>query len=100
MVFDGVAEYFFFYEFGARFNFIAIDYLIYTRELINNMKESYPLLPLFPGIALISFFILLSVRKWLVLPMEFTTFLLLSKITRSITKPFMPTWMTRWSSKI
>ena len=70
MVFGGVTEYFFFYEFGVRFNFIAIDYLIYTRELINNMKESYPLLPLFSGMALLSLFILLSVRKWLVLSME------------------------------
>jgi len=67
MVFDGVAEYFFFHEFGTRFNFIAIDYLIYTRELINNMKESYPLLPLFSGMALLSFFILFYVRKWFIL---------------------------------
>ncbi len=67
MVFDGVAEYFFFYEFGTRFNFIAIDYLVYTRELVKNMKESYPLLPLFSGMALLSLFILLYVRKWFTL---------------------------------
>jgi phosphoglycerol transferase MdoB-like AlkP superfamily enzyme len=63
LLFDGVAEYFFFDEFGVRFNFIAIDYLIYTRELINNMKESYPLLPLFLGMAFASLFILLLVKK-------------------------------------
>ena len=68
MVFDGVVEYFFFDEFSVRFNFIAIDYLIYTRELANNMQESYPLLPLFSGMALLSLLILLLIRKWLVLP--------------------------------
>jgi len=70
IIFEGVTEYFFFDEFGVRFNFIAIDYLIYTKELMNNMKESYPLLPLFSGMAVISFLILLSVRKWLVLPIK------------------------------
>jgi phosphoglycerol transferase MdoB-like AlkP superfamily enzyme len=69
-VFDGVAEYFFFYEFGTRFNFIAIDYLIYTRELINNVQESYPLLPLFAGMALISLIILFSIRKWVALAIK------------------------------
>ena len=30
-------------EFGVRFNFIAVDYLIYTYEVISNINESYPL---------------------------------------------------------
>ena len=42
LLFDLVAEYFFFAEFGARYNFIAIDYLIYTTEVIRNIRESYP----------------------------------------------------------
>lgn len=64
LIFDSIAEYFFFGEFGVRFNFIAIDYLIYTRELVNNMRESYPLLPLFLWIVFLSFSIFLSVKKW------------------------------------
>ncbi|MFZ2948612.1 MAG: hypothetical protein WA003_03915, partial [Desulfuromonadaceae bacterium] len=51
LLFDGCAEYFFFDEFGTRFNFIAVDYLIYTREVIGNIRESYPLGFIFPGIA-------------------------------------------------
>lgn len=43
LLFDGVAEYFFFKEFGTRFNFIAVDYLIYTREVVGNIRESYQL---------------------------------------------------------
>ena len=65
LLFDGVAEYFFFEEFGTRFNFIAIDYLIYTRELIHNAKESYPLFPLLIGMAILSFMGVLLIRKWM-----------------------------------
>jgi phosphoglycerol transferase MdoB-like AlkP superfamily enzyme len=37
-----VAEWLFWDEFGARFNFIAVDYLIYTHEVLGNIWESYP----------------------------------------------------------
>ncbi len=37
-----VAEWLFWEEFGARFNFIAVDYLLYTQEVIGNIWESYP----------------------------------------------------------
>ena len=36
-------EFFFFEEFHARFNFIAVDYLVYTHEIIRNIVESYTL---------------------------------------------------------
>src|SRR5699024_2914149 len=29
-------------EFGTRFNFVAVDYLVYTSEVIGNITESYP----------------------------------------------------------
>ncbi len=37
----GAAELVFWNEFASRFNFIAVDYLIYTNELIGNIRESY-----------------------------------------------------------
>ena len=43
MLFDAVAEHLFWTEFTTRFNFIAVDYLIYTHEVIGNIVESYPL---------------------------------------------------------
>lgn len=43
LLFIGFAEWFFWEEFGARFNFIAVDYLIYTTEVLGNIRESYPL---------------------------------------------------------
>ncbi|MDL2271656.1 LTA synthase family protein [Desulfovibrio sp. OttesenSCG-928-I05] len=42
-IFNAFAEYFFWDEFSSRFNFIAVDYLIYTTEVIQNIVESYPL---------------------------------------------------------
>lgn len=43
IVFSACAEIIFFDEFDVRFNFIAVDYLIYTTEVIGNIVESYPL---------------------------------------------------------
>lgn len=41
-----VSEIVFWSEFGVRFNFIAVDYLVYTHEVIGNIVESYPMVPL------------------------------------------------------
>ncbi|MBC6489668.1 LTA synthase family protein [Flavihumibacter stibioxidans] len=43
IMFSFFAEITFWQEFESRFNFIAVDYLIYTFEVINNINESYPL---------------------------------------------------------
>jgi len=45
-----LAEGFFWDEFHTRFNFIAIDYLIYCHEVTQNIYESYPLFTLLLGI--------------------------------------------------
>jgi phosphoglycerol transferase MdoB-like AlkP superfamily enzyme len=37
-----VSEWLFWEEFGARFNFIAVDYLFYTHEVLGNIWQSYP----------------------------------------------------------
>lgn len=58
ILFDCVAEHLFWTEFTTRFNFIAVDYLVYTQEVIGNIMESYPLYWLLTAIAIIA--ILLS----------------------------------------
>jgi phosphoglycerol transferase MdoB-like AlkP superfamily enzyme len=40
--FVAIAEWLFWDEFSTRFNFIAVDYLVYTREVLGNIRESYP----------------------------------------------------------
>ena len=54
IIFNAVSEYFFYNEFGVRYNFIAVDYLIYTNEVIGNIMESYPIIPLFSIIFIIT----------------------------------------------
>lgn len=46
--FSFFGEFTFWDEFQRRFNFIAVDYLIYTYEVVKNINESYPL-PLLIG---------------------------------------------------
>ncbi len=53
IIYGGFAEYFFWEEFGVRFNFISVDYLVYTNEVIDNITESYPI-PLLITIIIIS----------------------------------------------
>ncbi len=36
------SEFVFWSEFNGRFNFVAVDYLIYTQEVLRNIRESYP----------------------------------------------------------
>ena len=49
-----VAEWLFWGEFEARFNFIAVDYLVYTHEVLANVLESYPVGPLLAAIAVVA----------------------------------------------
>ncbi|MGE4159846.1 MAG: LTA synthase family protein [Planctomycetota bacterium] len=49
------AEVVFWDEFGTRFNFIAVDYLVYTTEVLGNIRESYPLGLILTGIGVLAF---------------------------------------------
>ena len=54
LVFYAFSEWFFWDKFSVRFNFIAVDYLVYTTEVIGNIRESYPMGVLLTVITLIS----------------------------------------------
>jgi phosphoglycerol transferase MdoB-like AlkP superfamily enzyme len=54
LIFNSVAEWLFWDEFNARFNFIAVDYLVYTTEVIGNITQSYSLPGIIAGICLAS----------------------------------------------
>ena len=57
IVFNGISEYFFWNEFGVRYNFIAVDYLVYTNEVVGNLMESYPVVPMTLGIVVVTLLI-------------------------------------------
>ncbi|MGZ4981590.1 MAG: LTA synthase family protein [Methylobacter sp.] len=65
LFFIELSEWTFWDEFGVRFNFIAVDYLIYTHEVVSNIVESYPLGWLLSGILVITVLCFLLVRKTL-----------------------------------
>ncbi|MEO8533049.1 MAG: sulfatase-like hydrolase/transferase [Flavobacterium sp.] len=66
---NGLSEYFFWNEFGVKYNFIAVNYLIYTNEVIGNIMESYPVIPIFSALFLVTgvftYFILKNSKEYI-----------------------------------
>jgi phosphoglycerol transferase MdoB-like AlkP superfamily enzyme len=62
LLFNAVSEYFFWNEFSTRYNFIAVDYLIYTTEVLGNIQESYPVGWIIFGVLIVSFAIVWFLR--------------------------------------
>ena len=63
LLFIAVAEYIFWEEFEVRFNFISVDYLVYRREVTDNIVESYPVVAIFSAL-----FLLTSLLYWKIAP--------------------------------
>jgi phosphoglycerol transferase MdoB-like AlkP superfamily enzyme len=61
VLFAAVAELFFFLELDSRFNFVAVDYLMYPTEVGTNIWESYPTAAILGGIGLVT----LGLVAWL-----------------------------------
>ena len=65
MLFVAVAEWLFWDEFGVRFNFIAVDYLVYSDEVINNILESYPIYPLLAFLVVLAMAVTVGLKQTL-----------------------------------
>lgn len=63
LVLNAGAEIVFWQEFNVRFNFIAVDYLVYTTEVLGNIWESYNIPLIGSGIILLTGLILFAFRK-------------------------------------
>lgn len=66
LTFITLAEITFWDEFGTRFNFIAVDYLIYTNEIIGTVKESLPYVQILLAIGITTLLISILSRKYLI----------------------------------
>ena len=64
--FSAICEWFFWNEFGVRFNFISVDYLVYRREVTDNILQSYPVFWILP----ILFFLSTLLFFWYDLPLK------------------------------
>ncbi|NHN25879.1 sulfatase-like hydrolase/transferase [Flavobacterium jejuense] len=60
---NAVSEFFFWNEFGVKYNFIAVDYLVYTNTVIGNIMESYPVIPLFTSVIIITLLVTYYIVK-------------------------------------
>nr|MBC7611329.1 sulfatase-like hydrolase/transferase [Pseudopedobacter sp.] len=63
LLFNIVSEWTFWDEFSTRYNFIAVDYLVYTTEVIGNIWESYPVIPIILVILLITILVFYFILK-------------------------------------
>ncbi len=66
LLFVGVSEIVFWDEFSVRFNFIAVDYLVFTTEVIGNIRESYPVGPIIGALLAASLLIVWGLRRHVV----------------------------------
>lgn len=66
LFFNATAEFIFWNEFSSRFNFIAVDYLVFTREVVGNIQQSYPFEIILAGIAGVSVlvFAVVAIPYW------------------------------------
>src|SRR5688572_1791828 len=58
-----VSEWLFWDEFGGRFNFIAVDYLLYTHEVLGNIWQSYPVGQVLLALAALAAVIAVALRN-------------------------------------
>jgi phosphoglycerol transferase MdoB-like AlkP superfamily enzyme len=63
IVFNAIAEFVFWDEFKSRFNFIAVDYLVYTNEVMNNIIESYNMPLVITGLLIAGALLFWPIRK-------------------------------------
>ena len=62
-VFTELSEMFFWNEFNSRFNSIAVNYLIFPREVIGNLRESFNLAYYLPPVGIVTLAIYLLLRR-------------------------------------
>ena len=60
MLYLAVTEYFFFEEFTARFNYVAVDYLIFHHEVFVNIRDTYPINTIIAICSIVTIAIMLS----------------------------------------
>ena len=63
LLFVAVSEFIFWDEFAVRFNFIALDYLVFTTEVIGNIRQSYPVGKIVAVLLVLTLIIFWTVRN-------------------------------------
>ncbi|MGI4776007.1 MAG: LTA synthase family protein, partial [Janthinobacterium lividum] len=83
LLFNLLSEVAFWDEFGTRYNFIAVDYLIYTQEIIGTLKESLPFYKIILAITALSVLISFMFKEFVLVGNNETNSKLIFKIILS-----------------
>ncbi len=65
LIFNAISEWFFWEEFSVRYNFIAVDYLVYTTEVIGNIRQSYPINSIMVALVLVTAAVVYLLRRYI-----------------------------------
>ncbi|WP_025145852.1 LTA synthase family protein [Pedobacter jeongneungensis] len=65
LIFNAISEWFFWEEFSVRYNFIAVDYLVYTTEVIGNIRQSYPINSIMVGLVVLTALVIYLLRRYI-----------------------------------
>ena len=65
LTFNAIAEVLYWAEFRRRHDFITVDYLIYTREAVGNVQQSYPLPAILAGLVVATTVLVILGSRWL-----------------------------------
>jgi phosphoglycerol transferase MdoB-like AlkP superfamily enzyme len=63
LLFVAVSEAVFWDEFSVRFNFIAVDYLMFTTEVIGNIRQSYPVGKIITALVVLTGILVWALRR-------------------------------------
>ncbi|MBR1397844.1 MAG: sulfatase-like hydrolase/transferase [Selenomonadaceae bacterium] len=90
-IFISVSLFLFWREFHTNFNFIAVDYLIYTHEMLGNIWQSFNLLLILPAILIVTIILFKLQQK--ILPLKFNKSTILNLIIYTLPVILIPVIM-------
>ncbi len=73
LTFVAAAEYFFFAEFDARLNLVAVDYLMYPTEVVGDIWAEYPVVKVLAGVSVLTALVVYALRSRLTAPPQLVT---------------------------
>src|SRR5262245_46009614 len=63
LTFVAAVEYFFFAEFDARLNLVAVDYLMYPTEVVGDIWAEYPVVKVIAAVSLLTALVVYALRR-------------------------------------
>ena len=73
LTFSAATEYFFFAEFDARLNLVAVDYLMYPTEVVGDIWAEYPVVKVLAGVSVLTALVVYALRRRLIPPPQLVT---------------------------